>query len=246
MSAIAAAQTRKYQFLQLVILLMLLLLLEPLLMQYKIMGALGELVMLDSLVVAAGTSKLGRRMRWPLLVNWALAFGSFVVAYVALPSATAQTGFIVCSILYTIFCFGCTVAVLAFVAENRKGVTLDSLLASVAGYVLLAISFSCVFSLLVMLDPQSFHPPTLVNHQHPAQIYLTMIYFSLITLTTVGYGFISPMSGFAQMFAGMEALIGQLYLAILVAYLVGSALSAHMLKMRELSPPDRNNDPPQA
>lgn len=245
MPTIFPAQLKKYRFLQLVIMLMVLLLLEPLLMQYKILGALSEIVMLDSLVVAAGASKLGRRIRWPLLINWVVAFGSFLVAYLVLPPATAQTGFIVCSILYTIFCFGCTVAVLAFVAENRKGVTLDSLLASVAAYVLLAISFSCVFSLLVMLDPQSFHPPTLVNHQHPAQVYLTMIYFSLITLTTVGYGYISPMSGFAQMSAGMEALIGQLYLAILVAYLVGSALSAHMLKLRELSSPDRNNDPPQ-
>ena len=238
MSATAAAQTRKYQFLQLVILLMVLLLLVPVLMQYKIMGALSEMVMLDSLVVAAGASKLGRRMRWPLLINWALAFGSFAVAYLVLPPAEAHTAYILCSIFYTIFCFGCTVAVLAFVAESRKGVTLDSLLASVAGYVLLAISFSCLFSLLVMLDPQSFHPPTLVSYQHPAHVYLTMIYFSLITLTTVGYGFISPMSGFAQMFAGMEALIGQLYLAILVAYLVGSSLSARLLKDRKPSTPE--------
>ncbi|MCB2193607.1 MAG: potassium channel family protein [Deltaproteobacteria bacterium] len=211
---------------------MVLLLLVPVLMEHKIMGALSEVVMLDSLVVAAGASTLGRKMRWPLLVLWVLAFGSFGVGYFLLPSSEAPKAFVICSVLYTIFCFGCTVAVLSFVAENRKGVTMDSLLASVAAYILLAISFSCLFSLVVMLNPQSFHPATLVSYQHPAHVYLTMIYFSLVTLTTVGYGYIAPISGFAQMFAGMEALIGQLYLAILVAYLVGSTLSARMLKDR--------------
>ncbi|MBU4278155.1 MAG: potassium channel family protein [Proteobacteria bacterium] len=237
MPTIFPAHLKKYRFLQLVVLLMVLLLLVPVLMQHKIMGALTEMVMLDSLVVAAGASTLGRRMRWPLLVTWALAFGSFAVGYIFLPPAAAQMAFVLCSFLYTFFSFGCTVAVLSFVAENRRGVTLDALLASVAAYVLLAISFSCLYSLLVMLNPQSFHPPTLLNYQHPAHIYLTMIYFSLVTLTTVGYGDIAPISGFAQMFAGMEALIGQLYLAILVAYLVGSSLSARLLRDRETPAP---------
>jgi len=237
MPTIFPAQLKKYRFLQLVVLLMVLLVLVPVLMQNKIMGAITEMIMLDSLVVAAGASVMGRRMRWPLLVNWALAFGSFVAGYMFLPPAAAQMAFVLCSFLYTFFSFGCTVAVLSFVAENRRGVTLDALLASVAAYVLLAISFSCVFSLLVMLNPQSFNPPTLLNYQHPAHIYLTMIYFSLVTLTTVGYGDIAPISGFAQMFAGMEALIGQLYLAILVAYLVGSSLSARLLRDRETAAP---------
>lgn len=237
MPTIFPAQLKKYRFLQLVVLLMVLLVLVPVLMQNKIMGAITEMIMLDSLVVAAGASVMGRRMRWPLLVNWALAFGSFVAGYMFLPPAAAQMAFVLCSFLYTFFSFGCTVAVLSFVAENRRGVTLDALLASVAAYVLLAISFSCVFSLLVMLNPQSFNPPTLLNYHHPAHIYLTMIYFSLVTLTTVGYGDIAPISGFAQMFAGMEALIGQLYLAILVAYLVGSSLSARLLRDRETAAP---------
>lgn len=239
MPTVIPAQLQKYRFMQLTILLLVLLLLTPILMQHKIMGALTEMVMLDSLVVAAGASALGRKMRWPLLITWALAFGSFVVGFVFLPPAHNQQAFILCSVFYTLFSFGCTVAVLSFVAENRQGVTMDALLASVAAYVLLAISFSCLYSLLAMLNAQSFHPATLVSPQHPAHVYLTMIYFSLITLTTVGYGDITPMSGFAQMFSGVEALIGQLYLAILVAYLVGSTLSARLLREHKRSTPSQ-------
>ena len=218
----------RYRFLQLTVLLFIVLIFSPLFTKYVILGGLAELVLLDSLVVAVGASRTGRRMRWPLLGIWGLAISSFGVAVWLEPSPQSDTAIIICTILYTIYCFGCTAAVLAFVAENRQGVTMDTLLASVAAYILLSISFSCLFSLLILFDPVSFKPPITPNSAHPAQLYLTMIFFSLITLTTVGYGNIAPYSDFAQMFSGVEALIGQLYLTILVAYLVGSTLSARL------------------
>jgi hypothetical protein len=46
------------------------------------------------------------------------------------------------------------------------------------------------------------------------------LYFSLITLTTVGYGYIAPVSGPARMLAMMEAVTGTMYMAVLVARLV--------------------------
>jgi voltage-gated potassium channel Kch len=47
------------------------------------------------------------------------------------------------------------------------------------------------------------------------------IYFSLVTLTTLGYGDIVPTAAAARMLAAVEAVVGQLYLAVLVARLVG-------------------------
>lgn len=237
MPKVIAAQLQKYRFLQLTIMLILMLLLTPVLVRYRILGALAEVVMLDSLVVAASASSLGRKMRWPLLITWGVAIGSFAVGLLLLPPAHNHLAFVLCSFFYTLFSLGCTVAVLSFVAESHQGVNMDAILASVAAYVLLALSFSCLFSLLAMFDPQSFQPYTILSPKHPAHVYLTMIYFSLITLTTVGYGDITPFSGFAQMFSGVEALIGQLYLAILVAYLVGSHLSARLLERQKQSPP---------
>jgi len=49
----------------------------------------------------------------------------------------------------------------------------------------------------------------------------TLVYFSFVTLSTVGYGDITPLSPPARSFAFMEAIIGQIYLAVLVARLVG-------------------------
>jgi len=50
------------------------------------------------------------------------------------------------------------------------------------------------------------------------------IYFSLVTMTTVGYGDMSPVSTEARTLATTEALVGQIYLTILVARLVGMHL----------------------
>ena len=53
-----------------------------------------------------------------------------------------------------------------------------------------------------------------------------LIYFSFTTLTTVGYGDVHPVRRAARSLAVAEALIGQLYVAILIAGLVGMALQA--------------------
>ena len=237
MNIIFWAGMRRYRFLQLTILLFLVLMFSPLFTEYSLIGAFAELALLDSLVVAVGASKTGRMMRWPLLGTWVLAIASFGTAILLDPGPQSETAIIICTILYTVYCFGCTAAVLAFVAETRQGVTMDTLLASVAAYILLCISFSCLFCILIIFDPASFNPPILPNLAHPAQLYLSMIYYSLITLTTVGYGNIAPHGEFAQMFSGVEALIGQLYLTILVAYLVGSTLSAGLKATRGRTTP---------
>ena len=53
-----------------------------------------------------------------------------------------------------------------------------------------------------------------------------LIYFSFVTLTTVGYGDVHPVHAAARSLAVAEALVGQLYLAILIGSLVGMALQA--------------------
>ena len=49
-----------------------------------------------------------------------------------------------------------------------------------------------------------------------------LLYFSLVTITTLGYGDISPVAPFARISAGFEAAMGTLYIAVLVARIVGA------------------------
>jgi multisubunit Na+/H+ antiporter MnhF subunit len=116
---------------------------------------------------------------------------------------------------------------------RQKLVDYDTIAASLCGYILIGVTFAVVFSLVMDIDDsalsmaQSGPSSKLAIHfgdQHTA----TAIYFSFVTLTTLGYGDITPVSMPARMLTTAEALIGQLYLVTLVARLVGLHISTEM------------------
>jgi hypothetical protein len=97
-------------------------------------------------------------------------------------------------------------------------ITLRRLQGAVVLYLNLATIFASAFSLIWELNPAGFtnlSPPT----GGPGEL-ATMVYFSLTTLTTTGYGDIVPVDPFARSLANLESLLGQFYLAITVARLV--------------------------
>ena len=100
-----------------------------------------------------------------------------------------------------------------FMAEQ---VNADVIYAACAVYFLLAYFFVPMYSMLEAGAPGSFIDQTLKAPVHWQQF----VYFSLVTLSTAGYGDILPVSMWARMVAGLEATIGVLYIAILVARLV--------------------------
>jgi len=75
-----------------------------------------------------------------------------------------------------------------------------------------------LYSIIELLHSGSFQ--LVESFSSPQDLKLNMIYFSFTTLTTLGYGDITPLSPYARSFANLEALIGQLYPAILLARLV--------------------------
>ena len=99
---------------------------------------------------------------------------------------------------------------------SAEAVTADVLYASAAVYFLLSFLFVPLYGMLETAIPGSFVDNTLGT---PVQ-WQQFVYYSLITLSTAGYGDILPASMLARMLAGLEVTIGVLYIAILVARLV--------------------------
>ena len=111
-----------------------------------------------------------------------------------------------------------TVVVLAQV--NRSGtVTGHRVRGAVAGYLLLGLSCAYAYSLIEFLIPGALQMSAAGLQSREAQSD-AFLYFSIVTLTTLGYGDITAVHPVARSVVMMEALLGQLYPAILIARVV--------------------------
>lgn len=101
--------------------------------------------------------------------------------------------------------------------------TSNRLYGAISIYLMLSALFAYLFQLMNILKPGSFicHSTLCPDGVDIAFTYGIHFYYSLSTLTTVGYGDITPVNPLAAMVSAMEALFGQLYVATVVARLVG-------------------------
>lgn len=122
------------------------------------------------------------------------------------------------------------VIVLLINVYQERPVTKHRIRGAVAAYLLIAIIFACGYLLIEFLIPGAFHFPEKVPRINDMLFVRTFYYFSISTLTTLGYGDITAVHPFARTLAMIEALIGQLYPAILLARLVSLHVATERAK----------------
>ena len=93
------------------------------------------------------------------------------------------------------------------------------ILAAVVVYLLAAVTFAQVFEILELIQPGSFSG--VPDGGHPRELGNALLYFSFVCITTMGYGDILPVSELARPLAVLEGVFGTLYLAVMIARLVG-------------------------
>ncbi len=102
-------------------------------------------------------------------------------------------------------------------------VSTDTIVGGICVYLLLGLCFALAFTLMTEWAPGSFvydGEAVVREVAQPSRHMTRLLYFSFVTLTTLGYGDLTPATDLAQMLAVSEAVIGQLYLTIFVARLV--------------------------
>jgi Ion channel len=113
------------------------------------------------------------------------------------------------------------VSISLFVYLGEAGqITSGRIYVSVTVYFLMGLAWFSIYNLLNILQPGSFTEGG--APLPPNTPWSTILYFSLTTLTTVGYGDILPVKPAARMFAMLEATAGVLYVAITIARLVAA------------------------
>ena len=95
-------------------------------------------------------------------------------------------------------------------------------------YLILGFTWALMYYLLEVIVPGSFLPLNLAGHHG-----LRFLYFSFITLTTVGFGDTVPATDMAEMLVVLEAIIGQFYVAVVVAYLVSMYITHELAANRK-------------
>ena len=170
-------------------------------------------------ILLASIQSLRNRPK-PFLAALGLAlvgYGSFLAGgFVEIPALQVMA-----HLCFTLFFGFMTVAVVGNVWRVRS-VTLDTILGSVCAYLLLGMTWTMACILIQIFVPGSYAVggQPLVFGGGGRGIYPDFIYYSFVTLTTLGYGDVSPVGDMAQMFAVTEGIVGQLYLTIFVARLV--------------------------
>ncbi len=130
-------------------------------------------------------------------------------------------------------CFGIAflvflVAVILSFIFREQEVTSNVIYGAIVVYLLIAIMWAFVFSVLESIHPGSFK---IGEGQIEAGRPL-FIYYSFVTITTLGYGDITPVTAPANSFSFLEAVTGQIYLVVLVARLVGIHIAQSMDRKR--------------
>ena len=133
----------------------------------------------------------------------------------------------VASLVTNIAFLGFTAAVVVVAVAREREVSADTVFGGLSVYLLLGVIWALLYGLLEALDPPALVGAQLATPEGLEGLWIPggfqrMIYFSFVTLTTLGYGDIRPASDVARMFATAEAITGQLFIAVFIARLIGA------------------------
>ena len=129
------------------------------------------------------------------------------------------------------------------VFRDDQPVTTSRVVGAVAVYVLFGMTFAYLYELFSLLIPGAFNLPAAESMAAPAQLG-NFTYFSFVTLTTLGYGDITPVHPVVRLFVVVQALFGQLYPATLLARLVSLEISSRKaVPLHQRNPPAAGDEP---
>ncbi|BCG62371.1 MAG: voltage-gated potassium channel [Methyloprofundus sp.] len=157
----------------------------------------------------------------PLLINFSLAL--LIIALRWIHYFYEVEVWVILELCTNILFWAYTsVYILKFILKHSI-ISSELIFAGIAVYFILGLAWASIYQLIEISHPHSFLIATLKTDSQNLSFH--MWYFSMVTLTTLGYGDISPVTMSARVFVVLEAILGQFYLAILIASLVGRSIA---------------------
>ena len=195
----------------------------PLFMNTPIAGIIFNIA--STLVLMAAITAVGYT---PTTFRLALVLGGFAffgIWYLLIFEGSAWSGIVgkAAYISRALFEFMVLILILKKIMKVKE-ITLDTIFGAINVYLLMGMSFAMIYGLIVAIDPGAiiYDGHGIESEAFPL---FSLIYYSFVTLTTLGYGDILPVSPMAKTVAYLEAVFGVMYMAILVASLVSIYIS---------------------
>jgi voltage-gated potassium channel len=187
--------------------------------QYPAVGGDQVVMFALELTLIVGIWSLARQRFWFMFGLILIAIGAVNIILDAIinHSWAPYVNFIV-ALLFYLFTTGLAFRSL-FTGER---IDMNMIMGSICVYILVGISWSILYFFESVIHPGAFNG---VNLTSTKTLYTDLLYYSYVTLSTLGYGDITPMTPIARTLAYIEALFGQFYIAILVASFVGMHIS---------------------
>jgi len=214
---------------------------RPLIGEARAATALYSLALVALLIVALYTiqveelvgerQKLLAEKRRRTIVGWSLAGAVFVERGLTLLWPT-HAFFLIAAFFYLLF-FGFVAWQELRAVIRQRTITAETISMSISVYLLMGIAWGLLYVVIYLRHPGAFSFPGSNVSLTSEAVFPTLIYFSLTTISTIGFGDITPAIIQARYAAVAEGITGQFYMAILVARLVGIYMSE--TKGREVS-----------
>lgn len=173
-------------------------------------------LMFDGILLSGVYSVGPGKHRWPFLILTVIALA--VRWGEQLSGAPALD---VGALFITVLWLAYAIALLVGHLFQRRDVTVDTILGAIVVYLLIAVAFMVAFEILELRNPGAFSGLPENAARDRGALGSSMMYLSLVCISTMGFGDIVPVSDIARPVAVLEGVVGQLYLAVMIARLVG-------------------------
>jgi hypothetical protein len=181
-------------------------------LQENVLDVLFSLILISGAVIVSGR-------KWPGILAGGLAALTLAVRWERRIGVDPPVLALVDAGL-SVVCVGTLAALVLFRVLRKGEVTAYRVQGAIAAYLLLGMAWAAAFEVVFLMRPDAFRFPDADADK------ITLLYYSFVTLTTTGYGDITPVLPVARSLAVAEALVGQIFPAVLIARLVGMEIAA--------------------
>lgn len=187
---------------------------------YVVAGPTGPvaLTVLSSIILITGIYAVSNRRR-QIVIASLLAIPAFLLGWSYL--VTGIPALNSAGSVFTVLFYAFTALIVLSRVLTTRRITTDTVYGAVSVYLLMGLTWATAYSLVESIHPGSF---TAESGHGPdgAFTFPEFIYFSFVTLATLGYGDITPVTNQARSLALLETVSGTIYIAVLIARLVAA------------------------